>query len=263
MADTVHLPGLGDVKKSYAIAGGAAITLGFYVMYRRQQRANATAAAGANTGIDPATGYAFGSPEDAAALGNQQAYVNPTANAGGGAGLVSSGGGTLPQSFLTNAAWSQYVINYMTNNAIVQDNGVALTAALAVYLNGGVPTANETSLINQAVAIAGKPPIAGPNGYPPYINTGPPITQGPNPPTPTPTPTPTRTVILVDGTGVNAFLTKYNTTLDVFEQLNPGISQTIRETNQYGYVTTTNNSTLNRGLAFNVGIIPRTVRVPA
>lgn len=258
MADTVHLPGLGEVKKGYAIAGGVAIVGGFYVMYRRQQQANATAAAGANTGIDPATGYAFGSPEDAAALSAQQSYVNPTTNVGGGGGLVSSGGSTLPTSFLSNAAWSQYVINYMTQNEIVQDNGVALTAALSVYLNGGVPTADQTSLINQAVAIAGLPPIAGANGYPPHINTGPPITQGPNPPTPT-----TKTVLMTDGTPVNQFLSKYSVTLDQLEQLNPGISATIRETNQYGYVTATNNSTLNRGIAFNVGPIPRPVKVPA
>lgn len=258
MAETVHLPGLGDVKKGYAIAGGVAVVGGFYVIYRRQQRANANAAAGANTQIDPATGYAFGSPQDAASLSAQQSYVNPTTNVGGGGGLVSSGGSTLPTSFLSNAAWSQYVINYMVSNDIVHDQGAGITAALAVYLNGGVPTADQMSLINQATAIAGLPPIQGPNGYPPHINTGPPITQGPNPPTPT-----TKTVIMVDGTPVNQFLTKYNITLDQLEQLNPGISATIRETNQYGYVTTTNNSTLNRGLAFNVGSVPRPVKVPA
>lgn len=191
MAETVNLPGLGSVKKGYAIAGGVAVVGGFYVIYKRQQKANATASAGANTGIDPATGYAYGSPEDAAALTAQGTYVNPGTGAGGiggTTGYVPPGqtGSAVPQAFRNNAEWTQYVIDYMQNHDIVTSDA-PLGSALGKYITGVVPTADETSLINQAVAIAGYPPISGPDGYPPSIRTG---TTTPPPPTSQPPATP-------------------------------------------------------------------------
>ena len=62
-----------------AVYGGAGIAvIGGALYLRHQQAQNAaatTADAGANTGIDPSTGYAYGSAEDAAALANQDSYI--------------------------------------------------------------------------------------------------------------------------------------------------------------------------------------------
>jgi len=152
----------GPVKKSTAyIAGGAVIILAI-LYYRSQKAKQASVTAAGQSEIDPATGYPFGSPEDAAALGNQANYQFP---AGGGGG----GGGNGNANPLNNAEWSNNVIQYWKDNDL---GDVALmSAALGVYLAGGVPTADQVNLIHQATAIKGLPPDAGTNGYPPAINT--------------------------------------------------------------------------------------------
>jgi hypothetical protein len=175
MSDAISTP-LGEIPKKWAIGGAAVAVIGVAMYYRHYQASKAqtaAASAGANTEIDPATGYAYGSAEDAAALGAQQSYINP-AGGGGGGGTVAgtpSGGTGLPAAFGSNPAWVQYVLGYLRDNAQTEDNGATMQAALAVYITGGVPTPDQTGLINQAIAIAGYPPIAGANGYPPHINT--------------------------------------------------------------------------------------------
>jgi hypothetical protein len=174
LGGTVNTP-LGSVKKEYLLVGGAVFALLFIVFYRQKkaQQAAATAAAGANIGIDPATGYAYGSPEDAAALANQGAYINPAqpyAPGGSGAGYPAAGSG--PGSFVNNSQWAQYAEQYMQSNGQVSDVG-PLSAAIGKYLAGQATTPDEHSLVNQAIAIAGYPPVAGPNGMPPGFNTTP------------------------------------------------------------------------------------------
>lgn len=186
MPGTIDLPGVGAVDKKYVFVGAGVVVLGAAYYFRNKQQQNAAiAASGANTGIDPATGYAYGSPEDAAALANQAGYVNPTVGTGGGGGSVSNiPDNGLPQGFTSNAAWSQYVVTYFLNNSLIQDS-TQLTDALGRYVTGQAPAdANQESLINQAVAFAGYPPIAGSDGYPPHIRTA-----------PTTTPTPTGTIV--------------------------------------------------------------------
>lgn len=70
--------------------------------------------------------------------------------------------------FTTNAAWSQYAINYLTQT-LGMDPGT-VSAAIGAYIAGRPVTATQQGLINDAIAIAGSPPVSGPNNYPPSIN---------------------------------------------------------------------------------------------
>lgn len=176
---TVNTP-LGTIKKEYLLVGGGILLIVGVTYYktRKAKQAAATAAAGANVGIDPATGYAYGSAEDAAALANQAQYINPTqpfAPGGGG-----SGNNIGPGGFTSNAQWSQYAISTLTANGSVQDAG-KLSDALGKYITGRPVTEEEQSLIQMAIAIADKPPVAGPTGYPPSISVAaapPPVQSG-------------------------------------------------------------------------------------
>ena len=153
----------GPVKKSNAyIAGGAIVVLAI-LYYRTQQAKKASVTAAGQSEIDPATGYAFGSAEDAAALATQGNYQFPS---GGG----GTGGGTTTTNPLNNAVWANDVIQYWKDNDL--GDSTLMSAALGVYLAGGVPTAAQVDLIHQATALKGLPPNAGTNGYPPAINTG-------------------------------------------------------------------------------------------
>lgn len=188
--ETIDTP-LGHVSKKTAIIGGGAAAVGLALLYRYEKQKQAAASAGANTEIDPATGYAYGSAEDAAALAAQGNYILPGGGGGGGTvGSIPSGGTGLPQGFGSNAEWVQFVIQYVTDKDVVSDSGAAMSAALGIYITGQVPTSDQTSLIQQAIAIAGYPPISGPNGYPPHINTNPPGNTTPPPPVPQPAPAP-------------------------------------------------------------------------
>jgi hypothetical protein len=174
---TVHTP-LGNVKKEYLLVGGAVLFVGGIAYYRSKKagEAAATAAAGANTGIDPATGYPYGSAEDAAALANQGGYITPN-----GSGQPSGGSsyvGTTPGTFTSNAQWAQFCENYLQGNGAVSEVA-PLSAALGKYLTGQPVSTDQVSLIQQAIAIGGYPPVGGPSGYPPSINTSPPGNTNP------------------------------------------------------------------------------------
>src|SRR6185437_4977779 len=81
---TVNVPGVGRVKKEYVIVGVLGVLIvGGYTYYKKRQAGTATATATVNA-TDPATGYPFGSPEDAAALDAQNSYVQPASSGGGG-----------------------------------------------------------------------------------------------------------------------------------------------------------------------------------
>lgn len=174
---TLNTP-LGDVKKSTAVLIGGGLIVVIGVGWYRTRKATQSSAAGANMEIDPATGYAYGSPEDAAALANQTRYVTPPS------GSPSGGGPEVgPGSFTNNAQWAQYVETYMVQNNLVTDPSL-LSAALGKYLAGQVPNADESNLIHQAIAYGGLPPAAGKDGYPPSIRNAPPNPPSGGPPKP-------------------------------------------------------------------------------
>lgn len=234
---TIKTP-IGEVsKKTALIAGVGAIAILGIIWWRTKSTENLASSAGASE-INPATGYPYGSPEDAAAMAAQANYITPTTgSAGGGAGGYPLGG----IGFVNNAQWVQAVIEYMTTAGLVEDP-TALSAALGVYITGSPATSTQQSLIEQAIAAQGFPPLSGPSGYPPSINTAPAVTPTPTPtpttPTPTPVPTPQPppigTMISVP-LGVNLYVwtaqvsAGYHTpySFEIMEQLNPGIRKYI------------------------------------
>jgi hypothetical protein len=167
---TFKIPGIGPVKKNTAYMVGAVVVIGGILYYRSRQAANAAtiAASGESVGINPATGYVYGSAEDAAALANQAAYQTPGIGSGGGGG----GGTSATTGFVSNAQWTQSAVNSLVDAGAV-DSTALLTAALGKYLSGRALTVDEQSLVQQAIAIAGLPPVSGPNGFPPSMNTQP------------------------------------------------------------------------------------------
>ena len=188
-------------KGTIWVGAGAAGLLGIaLVRYRKQQQAAAATAAanaaaqtpgtglGTSDAIDPASGFPYGSAEDAAALTAQAGYNSPIgglgySNLGYNYGVPSAG---YPTSggFTSNAQWSQAAEAFLVGQGA---DANTVGNALGKYITGGVisdPTA--TSIVNQAIAFEGYPPVPGPNGFPPSIQTGPTSVGNTPPPTTTP-----------------------------------------------------------------------------
>lgn len=213
---TITTP-LGTVnKKTAVVVGGFVLALAGIVWYRQRKAAQQAASVAAVGGslINPATGFPYGSAEDAAALAAQGNYVSPGGGGGGGSSIPTPNTG--PGTFTTNAQWAQYVEEYLTGNGTVTDNA-ALSTAIGKYLAGQPLTSAEVDLVHMATAIGDKPPLAGPTGFPPAINTAP-VTE----------PT-TKYVTVPEGTHVDVFISQHpdlNLTLDKLQALNPGVIKT-------------------------------------
>lgn len=204
MADTIKVFGNNIPKPvvfgTAAVAGIAAL----YYARTKKQASDAAAQSVADAGsseIDPATGYPYGSAEDAAAMDAQGNYQMP-ANSGYGYGGYAggSGGGVFgtgtPGSFTSNAEWAQYVEAYEENN--LGADAPTVGNAIGKYLTGQALTSDQIGLVQSAIAIAGYPPVSGPNGNPPNYVTGTTGTTTPPPPpdgtgTTTPPPPPGNT----------------------------------------------------------------------
>lgn len=179
MADTIKVFG-SNVPKPLVIGGGAAIIIGGIFYYRKNQ-ANAASQASVNAAgsseIDPATGYPYGSAEDAAALSSQGNYQNPIQGAYGfagyGGGAAANFGSGAPGSFANNAEWAQFVENYEINN--MGADGPSVGNAIGKYISGQpLTTDGMVSIVQSAIAIGGYPPTSGPNGHPPgYVTAVP------------------------------------------------------------------------------------------
>lgn len=196
---TVDLAGH-KVKKSTALIFGAAAVgvVAVAVIRKRSAAASAASAAGSSTAgqftdpagntcsaPDPSTGFCPGTPEDISAqeqlsagsadYGDASSYTPPSLT-GNNTGLGSS----VPV-FTDNGSWAQYV-----EQALGSDGTDAIAAAIAKYLNGQSITEAQQTTVEQAIAIANYPPVAGPGGFPPSINL-----QASTPvPTPAPAPSP-------------------------------------------------------------------------
>lgn len=183
---SVKLPGLGPVpKKWFLIVGGGSVVVIAYVLWRKRQEGPAAPAA------DTAGGTLEGQPcvdenglpgvYDASGVCQVSNSAMGGYFAGSGAGGVS---GTTPPvpgtgGFTTNGQWTQQAEADMSNTGV--DPGV-LAVALGAYIAGSPVTAAQHSLIDQAIAFEGYPPVAGASGYPPAVKAQP-ITP---PPTTTP-----------------------------------------------------------------------------
>jgi hypothetical protein len=130
--------------------------------------------------INPATGYVYGSPEDLAAMAAQGGSLGGGVGGSGGGGGGSGGDPPIGTGFTNNAQWVQSTIAGLTNSGIIED-AAALSVAIGKYIAGQPVGDNTTarSLIEQAIAFNGYPPLAGPNGYPPSINTQNPVGEPP------------------------------------------------------------------------------------
>jgi hypothetical protein len=199
---TVDVPVVGKQSKKLVIGGGAVVGMLVVVYYvRKKNGAPATAPAGSVTdqyppdgttgnssdlySTDPATGQTYG--DEAAgsggtlgAFGSGAAsgqYYDPSTGAydlsspyGTGGTGVNSGNPATPGGppFANNAAWTDWAIQELQAQNVNLDVG-ALTDALGVYLQGLVPTPAQKTLIFDATAIAGNPPVPGVDGYPPKV----------------------------------------------------------------------------------------------
>jgi hypothetical protein len=100
--------------------------------------------------LDPATGETFG--DEGLATGGTNANPN----------------GGPP--FANNSDWEVWVTSQLeeTDTSINADD---LTQALGLYLNGQPVTPAQKVLIFDATGAGGDPPVAGPNNYPPNVQT--------------------------------------------------------------------------------------------
>lgn len=215
----IKLPGVGPVSKKMALYVGGGLGALVILMVVRKRKAAAAANAGVpSSDIDPATGFAYGSAEDQAALASQGGSI---AAVPGGTGGGSSGPVSVPGTgFRTNAEWSQAVISYMASSGAVNDPQL-ISQALGLYLNGR-PAGDFRQLIEQAIAVEGLPPVAGPAGFPPAINETPAATPASPPPTTqSPPPTAPNTAFAPAGTYLYDWASSQGITGTKLAQLNP------------------------------------------
>jgi hypothetical protein len=196
MPDTGTLPPkgkgtIGGIKKQYVYAGGGLVVIVFAAVYYRSKKQAAAASANGNvtdpagnvcTALDPNSGYCPGSQEDLAYQGTGASGSlvgqDSASYVGGqivgydqyGNPIYSSGPNvnTGPGSFTNNAAWSQAAVEYLQGIDSNTDGSV-IAAALGAYINGQGVTSAQRSIIEQAIAFEGMPPVGGTNGYPPNI----------------------------------------------------------------------------------------------
>ena len=174
MAETVKLPAFGEQKKSTVYIVGGLVVVVVAVGYYRSKKAAASAVPSGqgidSTSIDPATGFAYGSAEDAAALNSQASYIQPAQYGYGGGTDTSTGVITQPTAggFVSNAQWTQAAEAYAET---LGSDVTTVASALGHYLAGVPLSPGEVDLVQQAIASQGYPPQAGTNGYPPSYRT--------------------------------------------------------------------------------------------
>ncbi len=177
---SVAVPGVGKVRKTYVLAG-VAITGVFVIMYYRKHGAAGAAAVTVTDPdgnvcavLNPATGFCPGTPGDLAAQGFAAGTTDITGGTGGGTQDVTGTGSGPP--FASNAAWSQYAAAYLTGTE--NRDPVTVGADLGAYVTGQPLDPAAHSLISDAIAIAGYPPVSGADGFPPAIRLSGPAAGG-------------------------------------------------------------------------------------
>jgi hypothetical protein len=173
VAGQVTLPAVGSVSKTtlYVGGAGAAVLMG-YLWWRKKR-----------TPVTPSTVDTSGA--DTSGVGG-------LASGGGGGGMSAIADSSLPQvgTPTSNPQWSALVMQQLAGSNADPN---ALATALGLYLTGGAVTHDQELLIDEAIAVAGYPPVSGPTGYPPAIHSQPATGQTNPPPAPAPTPTPAPT----------------------------------------------------------------------
>lgn len=176
----VTIGGKSFPKKYVGLGLGAVAVVGLATVYKRQKAANAASAATAtgdltaSANIDPATGFPYGSAEDAQALSDWQVSSGLPSNTFGGGGV--GGSGQAPGAFVNNAQWAQ-----AAEQSIGSTGGDAKATAIGRYLLGQSLGPDQRRAVEQATAAQGAPPVAGPNGFPPAIKDRPTTPDKPPP----------------------------------------------------------------------------------
>jgi hypothetical protein len=128
---------------------------------------------GSLSGYAGASGYAgsgdpypwdgtYGNPADPHSMDTATGVTYGDEGSTGASGSQPAG-----PPFSTNAQWSQYALNYFSQNQYADLAG--RTDAVGLYIAGQPVTAQQATYVHDAVAIAGNPPVAGPGNFPPSI----------------------------------------------------------------------------------------------
>jgi hypothetical protein len=197
MAETIAVPGFGAQKKTtvYVVGGLAVVVVGIAYYRSKKAAANATPTGpGIDSTINPATGFPYGSAEDAAALSSQAGYITPASGGGGGGSSGTDTTSYTAGGFTSNSQWTQAAETYAAG---IGGDQLTVASALGHYLAGVPLTTAEIDLVQQSIAAQGYPPQSGPNGFPPSYRTAsaPPPVQAPKP-TPKPIPAPVKYDVL-------------------------------------------------------------------
>jgi hypothetical protein len=163
-----------EISKTTLWIAGGGTGLVLFLWYRHSQ-ANAAAATSTtpttDPSIDPATGIPYADES-----GYDSGYDSGIDPATGIPYADESGYNTYPTTltgpgtFTNNAQWAEWAEQEL-NGTI---DPATLSAALGKYLTGQAMTSDQESLADQAIAIAGYPPVSGPGGYPPAMRAAPP-----------------------------------------------------------------------------------------
>ncbi len=140
MAETINVPGLGPTKSAYVYAGGALVAgIVGYAWWKNSQ--------------NQPTDFVGASPDD---FGVSD-YDSPLGNTG-----TNSGGSydsTDPDAIRTNAQWTAFAIEKL---ATYNYDAAVVSSALGKYLARQGLTEAEVGIVQQAIAVAGNPPVGGP-----------------------------------------------------------------------------------------------------
>lgn len=199
MAD-VKVPGLGPVNKKALIIGGlvAAGALGYIWIRHRNasasSAASSTGGASTSTGIDPQTGYPYGSPEDTSALaqldgtsagygvGDQLDQIDPSTgetygeelqqlDSGSAVGDTTATTTTAGTTVTTNAEWDAAAISALEDAGYSSADISTASAGLGRYLAKLPLNGRQATLVQIAVGLVGPPPVGGPYAITPAASS--------------------------------------------------------------------------------------------
>lgn len=149
-----------------------------YLYMAKRSKGSAQTDPAGNTGtIDPATGYVYGSAQDA------QALQRSSDSGGGGTSGAGTSGSTTAGQYPDDASWGRAAVNYLVGLGV---DPTSANEAIQQYLSSQPLTPQQQGDVNLAIQGIGAPPqLPGPTGTPPPPVTTPPsgTVYASNPPT--------------------------------------------------------------------------------
>ena len=156
------------MKKVGPIPLAAWIVIAAVIIYYTRKKSSSGGSGGDQTDsagnvgtINPATGYVYGSAEDAAAAGRSSGSLGGSTDPG------STGGSTVGGSYADNDAWAVAAINYLVSIGV---DATSANAAITQFLGSQQLTPAQQADVNLVIQRLGAPPSAPtPGGSPPPI----------------------------------------------------------------------------------------------